>query len=308
MIRSETTAPLPAQAETAAPIPGPSSTSGRLPGRSETTLPAGMIPKFPPRTWATFTGAGALSAAADAGAVAAFAGAGTLSSPATPHAFATATFTGVGALTAYVLNQSATAQFSGLGTLAAVARPAASAAFSGSGTLGSVGTAGAAAKFTGSGALSGPATPVASAAFTGLGTLSAVAQTAVRMGIDKVNTQSIPGGSYTKITSWAVRTTSPGFPDTDLFNDGIRLRAGTYSTIEFKATIENGRQMALRIMKNGTTQLASSDSGGNVLTWTVTATNVTLVNGDLITVEANPTAGRIIQSGASNTYVIATPA
>lgn len=130
-----------------------------------------------------------------------------------------------------------------------------------------------------------------------------VAQNAVAMGVNKNGDQNgVPGGSYTVLTPWSVRS---GYPDTVLSGNGIQPRPGTYN-FSFTATWINGRQMRMQILKNGT-QVGFVDSGTNVTTLTCTASSITANGTDVFTFTVNPTASRDILGGSTNTYATATP-
>ncbi|WP_156042316.1 hypothetical protein [Rhodococcus sp. UNC363MFTsu5.1] len=128
----------------------------------------------------------------------------------------------------------------------------------------------------------------------------------VPMGMDKSGaSQTIGANVWTLLTTWVVRS---GYPDTVISSNALRPTAGDYY-FDAKVAINTARQLRARIVRNGSEVLATVDSGTSVTSVTVsTASPVTISSGDLITVEANPTAGRDVISGASNTYLTATPA
>jgi hypothetical protein len=124
------------------------------------------------------------------------------------------------------------------------------------------------------------------------------------MGLDKSGTHTI-AGSYTKITGWVFRA---GCPETDLFNDGIRVTEGLYD-IEGKFTMDSSRASKIRLMKNGSTVLVELDltSGSNPTALQALLGQVALVDGDQITLEGYATATKTIQAGSTNTYLTVTP-
>lgn len=302
MIRSETTAALPDTAETTSPLPTVAATSGRLPRRSETTLPAGMIPKFPPRTYAAFAGEGVLATTASAGGRAQFSGVGSLTVTGVAHVSTTAAFSGSGSLAAYVLNQSALAQFSGTGTLAASGRTTVAASFAGSGTLTAKATTVAKAQFSGAGSLTAASRASAAAAFNGSGSLSAVGATAVQMGAYLTSDTSSTGTTYYQVQPLSVLS---GYPDTVLSGTGIQLRAGTY-TINVRVQRSVARATSLRIFLD-TTVIDENTLGSTNTVHTRTLTNVAVAQGQILNVQSLTPSSNFIVGGATATFFTATP-
>lgn len=298
-------------------LPWPGESRLTLPGIQplRLVLPGDMVPVVPGIAAGAITGGATVAGVgrAVANAAGAILGAGYVTE-ATASASAKAAGTAQGAASVSgIAVTPAAGSVAGAGSVSGVAIAVLAGAVAGAGTVSGAAAVVLAGSVTAAGSVTGTATArgVASGAISGAASISGTAVRAtLPMGMDKVGPQDIPGGSYTKITGWTQRS---GYPDTDIFNDGLRLRPGTYSSIAFTAAIENGRQLRLRIMK-GTTQIGFIDSGGNVLNLTCTATTVTIAEGDLVYFEANPTAGRQIQddwpngSGTIATYVIATPA
>lgn len=272
-----------------------------LPARvSVRQIPSGWIVYFPPKVFAELSGSGLLEAVARHVAVeaAGFTGSGTASATIFPISGGAANLTGSGTLSAVIAatNADVGADFEGEGFFEAGGWQFIDAGvldFSGVGNLnpdGLVEVEFSPLDITGEGVLSTTITEIefAPADFAGLGDPTGMAYgltNFVSSGMNKTGTQSFTT-SWALLAGWTADTTTyPGSVVTSnaLQSNGATTGATISVSLPYSSSFSYGRQA--RIKLNGTVIATSAQFTATSGTITVSATDVTLADGDDITVE-----------------------
>lgn len=119
------------------------------------------------------------------------------------------------------------------------------------------------------------------------------------MGMDKSGTQALPLSTWTKITSWTVRT---GYPSTVITSDTLAINAAGGGNIRFRGayTAVLGTQQ-FRVVRNGSTVLGSAANQGV----TTTINSITVSPGDTLELQgfASSNGWNVVNSGAANTFL-----